>query len=354
MRHSAVCLALCSILFACEDSKPPPKKPALQAETTAVNPTEIDPVKLQLFGALPDKMPRGKAEITEERVKLGRILYDETRLSRGGELSCNSCHDLATYGVDHKKTSEGHKKQLGSRNSPTVYNAAGHISQFWDGRAADVEEQAKGPILNPIEMAMPDEKTVVAELKKVKEYDELFKKAFPGEPSPITYNNVANAIGAFERLLVTPSRWDKFLKGDKNALTAEEKIGFNKFNDTGCVACHSGVFVGGAMYQKMGLVKPYESKDLGRFEVTKQESDKMMFKVPSLRNVEKTGPYFHDGAVATIEDATKLMAKHQLGRELSDADTAAIVAWMKTLTGEIPEKLIARPELPGVKKPMQK
>jgi cytochrome c peroxidase len=337
---------------ACSKEEAPKKPKPLQAEApAAADKAEIDSAKLALFGALPEKMLKQGTSVNEDRVALGRILFFETRMSASNTLSCNSCHDLQTYGVDNRKTSEGHKKQLGTRNSPSVYNAAGHVSQFWDGRAADVEEQAKGPILNPVEMAMSDEKTLIAEIKKVKAYEELFKKAFPGEAQPVTYNNIANAIGHFERLLVTPSRWDKFVKGDKNALTAEEKAGFNKFNDVGCVACHSGAYVGGAMYQKLGLVKPYESKDQGRFEVTKQEADRMMFKVPSLRNIEKTAPYFHDGSVATLEDAVKLMGKHQLGKELSDADTASIVAWLRTLTGELPPKeLIARPELPGAKK----
>jgi cytochrome c peroxidase len=340
------------VVAACESKEEPAKRPMLQAEPPKADPSEIDPVKLQIFGALPDKIPRGKTEIAEDRVKLGHLLFFETRLSQANGISCNSCHDLQTYGVDNRKTSEGHNKQLGTRNSPSVYNAAGQISQFWDGRAADVEEQAKGPILNPVEMAMKDEKMVISTIKKIKEYDDLFKKAFPGEKDPITYNNVGFAIGAYERLLVTPSRWDKFLKGDKNAITADEKAGFNKFVDTGCVACHSGPFVGGTMYQKMGLVKPYESKDLGRFEVTKSEADKMMFKVSSLRNVEKTAPYFHDGNVKTLEEAVKLMGRHQLGKEISDQDTAAIIAWLKTLTGELPKAdLIARPELPGMKKP---
>jgi cytochrome c peroxidase len=361
MRISKVATLVVFALAACETKKEEPaQKPSLQAESPqtltgkAADPAEIDPVKLQLFGALPEKLPRPNSELTEDRIKLGRILFYETRLSQSGQLSCNSCHDLENYGVDGRKTSEGHKKQFGTRNSPTVYNAAGQISQFWDGRAADVEEQAKGPILNPIEMAMKDEKVAIAWMRKVKEYDKLFKDAFPGEKDPINYDNVAIAIGAFERRLFTPSRWDKFLKGDKDALTKEEKAGFNKFTEVGCVACHSGVYVGGSMYQKLGLVKPFESKDLGRFEVTKNEADKMMFKVPSLRNVEKTAPYFHDGQVETLEQAVKLMGEHQLGKDLSDADVASIVTWLKTLTGEIPKDYIAKPELPGVKDPMKK
>jgi cytochrome c peroxidase len=199
-------------------------------------------------------------------------------------------------------------------------------------------------------MAMPDEKAVVAELRKVKWYEEQFKKAFPeAKGDPITMDNLAKAIGAFERKLVTPSRWDKFLGGDKNALTSAEKVGFKKFTETGCNTCHAGPYVGGAMFQKLGLVKPWPKQDdQGRFEVTKQDADKMVFKVPSLRNVEKTAPYFHDGSVATLEEAVKLMANHQLGKTLDDADVASIVAFLKSLTGVIPRDYIAESKVkPG-------
>ena len=172
------------------------------------------------------------------------MLYYEPRLSKSQEISCNSCHLLDQYGVDGQPTSDGHKGQAGDRNSPTVYNAAGHFVQFWDGRAADVEEQAKGPVMNPVEMAMPSEKQVIAVLKSMPEYVDAFKKAFPGEKDPISYENMAKAIGAFERKLITPSRWDKFLRGDSQALTNEEKAGFNVFMETGCQACHSGAISG--------------------------------------------------------------------------------------------------------------
>ena len=185
------------------------------------------------------------------------MLYYEPRLSKGQDISCNSCHMLDKYGVDLQPTSDGHKGKQGDRNSPTVYNAAGHFVQFWDGRAADVEEQAKGPVMNPVEMAMPSEKRVVAVLKSIPEYVELFKQAFPEDKDPVSYRNMARAIGAFERKLVTPSRWDKFLRGDSRALTNEEKAGFNLFMETGCQACHMGTYLGGNMYQMLGLAKPW-------------------------------------------------------------------------------------------------
>jgi len=309
---------------------------------------EIPEARLRAFKPLPKTMESAANPSTQAKVELGRILYFENRISKGHDLSCNSCHMLDKYGVDNEPTSDGHKGQQGDRNSPTVYNAALHLAQFWDGRAKDVEEQAKGPVLNPVEMAMPDEQAVVAVLKSMPEYDALFKKAFPGEANPITYDNMAKAIGAFERLLVTPSRWDKFLEGDKSALTDAEKAGFMKFSNSGCVSCHNGALVGGSNYQKLGVAKPWpHTKDPGRFKVTKVEHDKMVFKVPSLRNIEKTWPYMHDGATKSLEDAVALMGDYQLGGNVSRADAAVISTWLKTLTGEPPASLIAKPKLPA-------
>lgn len=319
---------------------------ALFAFTAAA--VDIPEGRLRMFKPLPPAAESPKNPITPEKIELGRMLYYENRLSKSHKFSCNSCHKLDRYGVDNEPTSEGHKGQRGDRNSPTVYNAALHFAQFWDGRAADVEEQAKGPVLNPVEMAMPDEKVVIATLKSMPEYVALFRKAFPKDKDPVTYDNMAKAIGAFERKLMTPARWDRFLQGDKTALTDAEKAGFLKFVDTGCATCHMGVCVGGTMYQKMGLVEPYPGlKDEGRAKVTKREEDKFFFKVPGLRNVEKTGPYFHDGSVKTLDEAVKLMARYELGRELSPADVASIVTWLKTLTGEIPEDYIRPPKLPA-------
>jgi cytochrome c peroxidase len=308
---------------------------------------DIDRGSLGLFASLPRAMASKKNPITQAKVDLGRMLYYEPRLSKSQTVSCNSCHNLQTYGVDNQPTSSGHRGQRGDRNSPTVYNAAGHIVQFWDGRAADVEEQAKGPVMNPVEMAMPAEDQVIAVLKSMPEYAQAFKRAFPKQKNPVTFDNMARAIAVFERQLVTPSRWDKFLKGDKTALTDQEKAGFNKFNEVGCQICHAGAYVGGGMYQKLGLAKPWSNtSDLGRYKVTQREEDKLLFKVPSLRNIEKTGPYFHDGSVATLEEAVKLMAEYQLGKELKDDDVQSIIAWLKALTGDIPAKYVKEPTLP--------
>jgi cytochrome c peroxidase len=319
-------------------------KPA--APTTPAQNAVIDRALLGVFKVLPARFEDTKNPITPEKVELGRMLYFDTRLSKNQDVSCNSCHDLNKYGVDGKPTSPGHKKQLGGRNSPTVYNAGGHTLQFWDGRAANLEEQAKGPILNPVEMAMPSPERVVETMKSIPGYVTSFQKAFPGEADPVTYDNLAKAIGAFERQLVTPSRFDKYLAGDEKALSQAEKTGLKKFLDQGCQTCHNGPAMGGSL-QKLGLVVPYPSKDQGRFDQTKQESDRMIFRVPTLRNVTHTAPYFHDGSVADVQTAVKLMAQHQFGKQLSDEDAKSIVAFLDSLTGELPKSYIAKPKLPA-------
>lgn len=353
MRLRTGLLALSFIAAGCKEAPPPPPPappPAAKpVEKAPEKPkaVEVPAEKLAAFAALPADMASADNPSTDEKVALGRMLYFEKRLSKNQEISCNSCHGLDTFGVDNQPTSTGHKGQKGDRNSPTVYNAALHVAQFWDGRAANVEEQAKGPVLNPVEMATADAKAVEKVLSSMPEYVEAFKKAFPGDKKPVTFDNMAKAIAAFERKLVTPGRWDKFLAGDQAALTDAEKEGFLKFVDVGCTACHAGPALGGAVYMKAGLVAPWPSdKDVGRFAVTKNEADKFVFKVPSLRNVEKTGPYFHDGSVASLSDAVKMMGKHQLGKELSEADVTSIVAFLGALTGELPKDLIAAPELP--------
>jgi cytochrome c peroxidase len=307
---------------------------------------KIDRSLLAQFDKLPAAFASTKNAPSEAKVSLGKQLYFETRLSKNQDVSCNSCHDLAKYGVDGNPRSFGHKKQLGGRNSPTVYNAAGHFVQFWDGRAADVEAQAKGPILNPAEMAMKDDKAVVAVLNSIPEYQEAFKKAFPDAKDPVSYDNLALAIGAFERTLTTPAPFDKYLAGDEAALNDEEKKGFALFLATGCTTCHTGVTVGGSMYQKLGLAKPWDRPitDSGRKAITKQDVDNLMFKVPSLRNVAKTGPYFHDGSIATLDEAVTLMAKYQLGKELKADEVKSIVTFLGALTGELPK--ITPPALP--------
>jgi cytochrome c peroxidase len=313
--------------------------------------SQIDPTKLAAFQPpLPALFESPKNPLSEEKIALGRMLFYDKRLSKNHDVSCNTCHNLATYGVDGLKVSLGHKKQTGTRNSPTVYNAAGHFVQFWDGREPDVEAQAKGPVLNPVEMATPSAARVEATLRSIPEYVAAFKKAFPGDKEPTTFENAARAIGAFERKLVTPAPWDRFLAGEQDALSDAEKAGFVKFVDAGCMTCHAGTLVGGTMYQKLGLLKPWKNQaDGGRFEATRQEADRMMFKVPSLRNVAQTKPYFHDGGTESLEEAVRLMAEHQLGKELSKEDVAAIVTWLGSLTGQVPADYIKEPTLPPSK-----
>lgn len=328
----------------------PPHEPKATAVVKKVVPgaVSVDDPRLALFKpVLPAEFPRAGVVDSADKIALGRMLYYETRLSKNHDVSCNTCHSLTGYGVDGTKVSLGHKKQQGTRNSPTVYNAAGHFVQFWDGRAKDVEEQAQGPLLNPVEMAMPAAAKVEGTLRSIPGYVELFKKVFPEVPQPVTLANAAAAIGAFERKLVTPSRWDKFLAGDPAAMTDDELVGFGKFLSAGCNACHMGTLLGGGMFQKAGLVKPWPSEtDAGRFDVTKQDTDRMLFKVPSLRNVEKTAPYFHDGSAATLEDAIRTMGRHQLGLELPDADIASVATFLKALTGTIPQDYVKAPDLP--------
>jgi cytochrome c peroxidase len=309
--------------------------------------TRVDRARLKAFAALPDAVHTDANPLTTEKVALGKMLYYDARFSRGQDVSCNSCHPLNNYGADGRPTSEGYRHMRGTRNSPTVYNAAGHLAQFWDGRATDVEEQAAGPVLNPIEMAMPSEKAVVAGLQSIPQYAQAFHRAFPDDPDPLTLRNMARAIAAFERKLVTPSRWDKFLNGDDAALTAEEKAGFQAFLDAGCAVCHSGTYVGGNIYQRLGAMEPWPDRsDPGRYAVTRNEADRMVFKVPSLRNVAKTAPYFHDGKVNTLEQAVSSMAQHQVGKQLSGSEVKSISAFLGSLTGEIPADAIEPPELP--------
>jgi cytochrome c peroxidase len=308
---------------------------------------QVNDEALKLFAPLPAVMDSPDNVVTDAKVKLGRVLYYDPRLSASQKISCNTCHPLDAYGAESTRVSTGHKNQKGSRNAPTVYNAAGHFVQFWDGRASTIEEQAKGPIENPVEMAMPSDAAAVQVLQSMPEYVALFQQAFPKDKDPITYNNMALAIGAFERGLLTPSRWDAFLEGNQSALTDAEKSGFNTFAATGCQWCHYGPYVGGSAYQKLGVMKPWPRQtDQGRYQVTKEEVDKMVFKVPSLRNIKKTGPYFHDGSVPTLDQAIRDMAVHQRGVKLTDAQVKSIETWMGSLTGQVPMSYIKLPELP--------
>lgn len=329
-------------LIACGDETTETKEVETTPETKEL--TELQERAKTLFGELPEIADNPENPITEEKVILGKQLYFDVRLSKDNTQSCNTCHNLNTFGVDNLPTSPGNDGKNGTRNSPTVLNAALHASQFWDGRNKDVEEQAGGPILNPVEMAMPSEEFVIERLSGIEEYKELFAKAFPQEEQPITYKNLQKAIGVFERKLITPSKFDDYLAGNNEALNEQEKRGLETFMTTGCITCHSGNALGGQLIQKFGLFGNYweltksDRIDDGKFEVTQNEADKYFFKSPSLRNVEKTYPYFHDGSVNELDEAVKIMAKLQLNKELTEEETNDIVAFLNTLTGDVPQE----------------
>lgn len=315
-----------------QDPKPKPKR--RRTRRPRVN---VQLVKT-LFGNDPAS-PKAPVESTPELVALGNALYHSEQLSAKGNLSCASCHDLNNYGVDSKPTSPGSTGENGDRNTPTTLNAFRHFRQFWDGRAASVEEQAIMPVTNPIEHGLADDAAVVAKIKEQADLVAAFQKAFPGDDDPVTAERFGVAVGAFERTLVTKSKWDDYLDGDSKALSNEELLGLKAFMDVGCTQCHMTRLLGGHTYQKLGVLKPYTGKDTGRMKVTGQESDKYMFKVPSLVNVEKTAPYYHDGSMATLKEAVVDMADNQLNKKLKDEQVEAIVTFLKATTGALPEGL---------------
>lgn len=277
-------------------------------------------------------------------VELGKKLWFEPRLSKSNIISCNSCHNLATGGVDNLPSSIGHEWTIGPINSPTVLNAELNLAQFWNGRATNLQAQASGPIDNPKEMAFTHT-LAVETLNSIPAYKNAFTNVFNSKK--ITIDEVAMAIAEFEKTLRTPDApFDLWLKGDNNALNEAEKEGYKLFKEKGCTACHSGALLGGTTYQKMGLVKPYKTKnsDTGRAAVTGQDSDKFVFKVPTLRNISLTYPYFHDGAVWSLKEAVIIMADVQLGQKLSDDEADKITEFLGSLTGIQPQIML--PQLP--------
>ena len=262
-------------------------------------------------------------------------------MSKNNTISCSSCHDLNKYGVDNLPTSLGDTKLNGNRNSPSTIYAFLHGMQFWDGRAKDVEEQAGGPLLNPIEHGIPSEAYLIQKLSKITEYATLFKAAYPTEKNPITFKNLTSAIASFERQLSPTSKFDEYLDGNESALNEKEKTGLANFMDNGGITCHSGIAIGGQMMQKFGVYSNYweatKSKkiDNGLFDRTKIETDKYLFKTPSLRNIEKTYPYFHDGSIQSLKETIKIMAKIQLNKDLNHEQISSIEAFLKTLTAEV-------------------
>jgi cytochrome c peroxidase len=330
--------------------------------------------------ALPDKVPSpADNPSSAAKIELGKALYFDPRLSEHGTLSCNSCHNLMAAGDDNRPNSIGMHDARGGRSAPTVWNAAFYSVQFWDGRAATLEDQAKGPVVNPVEMGMGTLDTAIGRLQKIPGYQTQFAAAFPGEASPVTADNVAKAIAAFERTLITPnSPYDRYVKGDKTALDEQQVRGMESFAGLGCTSCHSGANfsgptlpVGTGFFMKFPTFpgSDYDAKyellnDDGRFAVTAQESDRHLFRVPTLRNIALTAPYFHTGTVPTLDLAVRVMGKTQLDKELSDEQVADLVAFLNALSGEFPRMTLPRlpptpnmsvipPVDPHLKKPAQ-
>ena len=303
-------------------------------ESVAANTDRLMRLANRYFSPLPDTMP-GSENDSPERIALGKKLYFEKRLSINDTQACATCHrlDNGFAGVDNQPTSPGAKGEQGTRNSPTVLNSGWQDSQFWDGRAKDLVEQAKGPILNPIEMGMPDEQTVEKKIRGIAEYRNAFASAFPGNKPAITYQNIAEAIAAFERTLITPARFDDFMNGDAGALSETELRGFKTFIKVDCKSCHDGKLLGGETNEVLGKKNPYENQsDLGIYTLTKDEDDRMVFKVAPLRNVALTAPYFHDGKIKTLDEAVRKMGKLQLDEKLTDQQVKDITMFLKTLT----------------------
>lgn len=393
-------IALAMALASCDKPKETPTEPA-SATTSAPPPPPpppvakaLDPATLVAFAALPAKIERPDNPLSEDKVALGHQLWFDTRLSKGQDVSCNSCHDVTKAGADEVAVSIGTKKQKGTRNAPTIFNAAGGFAQGWDSRATLVEELVIPHAAEASVMAM-DEKKLVAMVSSIPGYAAAFKKVFTDEKVPVTGDTIAKAISAYARMLLTPSRWDAFLAGKSDALIDAEKAGAQLFIDSNCSTCHAGKYLGAAQNQKLGVAKPWPALDggapdagpidagpvdaglvdakapkspdpkardakggdagaadagpaidHGRLAITKQDVDKDVFKVPSLRNVVRTAPYLHDGSIATLEEVTKLMARHQVGKELTDEQVKSLVTFMGALTGEPPKDLVTKPELP--------
>ena len=323
---------------------------ALAAPVLAQDDAVLREDALSYFEPIPMNPPDlGDNIVSRERVDLGAMLYFDPRMSASGLFSCQTCHNVGMGGVDGLEVSIGHGWQKGPRNAPTSFNAVFNIAQFWDGRAPDLEEQAKGPVQAGVEMNnTPD--NVVATLNSMPAYIEAFEEAFPGEEDPVTFDNFARAIESFEATLITPnSPFDQFLMGNDNALNEQEKRGLLAFMDTGCAACHAGVNVGGQEYYPFGLIEKPGAEvlpegDRGRFAVTETVSDEYVFRAGPLRNIELTAPYFHSGVVWDLEEAVAIMGTSQLGYELSDQEVSDITAFLRTLTGEQPE--VVHPVLP--------
>ncbi len=323
------------------------------ALTTAANDAALLKQAQELFQALPKNEAAAESPITRARIQLGRSLFFDPRLTIDGNLSCSSCHQPGLYGTDARPTSIGVQQRAHPRNAPTVLNTAALHIIHWRGDRDSLEDQVAKAITSPITSGQPDAKAVVDRLSHIPAYAPLFTAAFPDEHDPISAENVANAVSAFERTLATPSPFDRYLAGEVNALSTTARAGLEKFINIGCAECHDGVGMGGARFRKFGVHDDYwkvtgsQTIDKGRADVTKDPKDLYVFRVASLRNVAKTPPYFHDGSIATLPDAVKVMARVQLGLTLDDADTRDIVAFLESLTGDLPAHFATAPSLPS-------
>jgi cytochrome c peroxidase len=306
----------------------------------------------QIFGILPKQMVSEQNPITPEKVTLGRMLFYETRISIDATVSCARCHPMSFYAADRLEKSIGNGCKVNPRNAPTLLNAAGQISQHWIGNRKDVEDQARQAIIGPPSFGMPSIAAADEKLRGIHGYKQFFEKAFPKDKEPVSIDNFAKAIGAFERTLTTPGRFDSFLQGKPSTLDSSEKSGLAQFMEIGCAHCHYGPCLGGGMYEKFGNAGPYwnytgsTTIDKGRYAVTGSDSDLYVFKVPLLRNVAMTSPYFHDGSVHSLSEAIGIMAKAQLSDTLDDAQIGSLLHFLKSLTGDIPAEAQIAPILP--------
>ena len=314
--------------------------------------TALEVLASRTFGVLPEVMASLQNPITPEKVALGRILFFEPRISIDGTVSCSRCHLAGLYATDALQKAIGNSCKVNPRNAPTLFNAAAQISAHWIGNRTSVEDQAKQALIGPPSFGMPSYDSAMHVLKSIPGYAQLFKAAFPKSVDPITADNFSLAIGAFERTLVTPGPFDAFERGDASAITVAQKTGMRDFVNIGCAGCHNGPYFGGQAYKKFGLTGPYwaytksKSNDLGRFIVTGDENDRYVFKVPVLRNVAMTSPYFHDGSVAALTDAVVVMAKTQLNLDIGENRVKNVVSFLDALTGPAPASFSSVPVLP--------
>ena len=345
-------------LGACDDKKPAPAPAPGVTDTSGATTgaaskpggkiPKFDPEQTRLFQPIPPGVEKPELD---EATRLGQMLFWDPRVSGSGKVACVTCHDFSKAGADGATTSAAKAGAIGSsvRNTPTVFNGGGSFAQGWDAAKSTTEELATAHTLDPAVMGITDEKKLVAVLQGIPAYVAAFKKAFPDDSPSISGETYGKAVGGFTKKLFARARWDRFLEGDPSALNDEERSGFAMFVEAGCTSCHQGKYIGASQLQKLGMARPWPppaGADPGRFAISKQEMDRGMWKVPSLRNVTRTGPYLHDGSIASLAEVTKLMARHQVGKEITDEQAGAIVKFLGTLEGDPPKVLTDKPSLP--------